>query len=323
MHEDPFVTIGVPIRNAINYLERFLDALYTISYPKKLQRIVFVDASDDETYQRLIQFKNNRYQEYESILVIQEKEYPGFQPYPLALQRLSQARNICVENAIGEYFLSLDCDVIVESDVITKLLSYFSTPTRIGAIGISYYRKNLSFFDRIALHQGKKGLRHVDATGFGCTMFRMDVLKLVGKFDETRWGIDVEIYQRIKKKGFETYLDFATIYEHIKLAEGIDNTFVGLVKDSGRIYSEIKKNRPFNYIRQVAFFSIYLVAIAFVIISYVPLLILTIIGFSFYFLRARGIFRLINPFYCFSMGILLTFSFYYHFLLDILNFEEY
>jgi glycosyltransferase involved in cell wall biosynthesis len=323
MHEDSFVTIGIPTRNAIEYLERFLNALYAISYPKRLQRIVFVDASDDETYQHIIQFKNNHYQEYESILVIKEEECPTFKSYPLALQRLSQARNICLENVIGEYFLSLDCDVIVESDVVTKLLSYFSKSAKIGAIGISYYRKNLSFLDRLALHQGKKGLRRVDATGFGCTMFRTDVLKLVGKFDESKWGIDVEIYQRIKKKGFETFLDFVTIYEHIKSAEGIDNAFVGLAKDSGRIYSEIKKNKPFNYVRQVIFFSIYLVAIAFAIISYVPLLVLTIIGFSFYFLRARGIFRLISPIYCFSIGILLTLSFYYHFLRDIFNLEEY
>ncbi len=324
MQSYPFITIGIPTKNAIKYIPRFLDALYAISYPKKSQRIVFIDASDDETYSFITEFKEEHNNEYESILVIREVEFPTYRLYPLALQRLSQARNICIANAIGDFFLSLDCDVIIEPDVITKLLNYFKTSTKIGAIGISYYRTKRSFFDKVMLSQGKQGLRRVNSTGLGCTMFKMDILKLVGNFDESRWGIDTEIYQRIKRQGYETYLDFATIYEHIS-SPGDDkgNIFQRLLKHSGQRYAEIKKNRPLGYIRQIIFFSAYLVSIVFVIVSYIPLLILTIIGFIFYFIKARGINRLINPAYFFVVGILMTLSFYYHFLRDLFSLEEY
>jgi glycosyltransferase involved in cell wall biosynthesis len=66
----PLITIGMPTYNREWSLERILDSMMRLDYPKKRLRVCFVDSrSTDRTMEMIQSFQREHGNEYESVVV--------------------------------------------------------------------------------------------------------------------------------------------------------------------------------------------------------------------------------------------------------------
>ncbi len=199
---EPRVSIVVPVRNGEQTIEMLLESLLRIDYDRDKFEAVVVDGdSTDRT--------RNMVRKYPVKLIIERKE------------GLNAARNTGIRNSNGEIIAFTDCDCIVPSDWIRKIVENFKDP-QVSCVGgsakgrdddfISQYADNsiiplMPFFKkREKLGMIKLFLHHPA----GCNMaFKRKAFEEVGCFDENiRYGFDdVEFVERVCRAGYKMVLD--------------------------------------------------------------------------------------------------------------------
>lgn len=117
---EPFVTIQLPIYNEKYVVERLIDAVSKIDYPREKMEIQILDDSTDETsgiiYQKLEWLKNFRF----DIKHIHRRSRSGFK---------AGALEEGLQTAKGEFIVIFDSDFIPGEDFLKKTLPYFADPT--------------------------------------------------------------------------------------------------------------------------------------------------------------------------------------------------
>lgn len=131
----PFVTIQLPVYNEKYVVERLLDAIVQLDYPREKLEIQVLDDSTDET-SAIIYQKLEWLQKFElDIKQIRRDTRAGFKAGALQ-EGLQKAR--------GEFIVIFDSDFIPEKDFIKKTLPWFQDPavgvvqTRWGHINKDY-----------------------------------------------------------------------------------------------------------------------------------------------------------------------------------------
>lgn len=131
----PFVTIQLPVYNEKYVVERLLDAIVHLDYPREKLEIQVLDDSTDET-SGIIYQKLEWLQKFElDIKQIRRDTRAGFKAGALQ-EGLQKAR--------GEFIVIFDSDFIPEKDFIKKTLPWFQDPavgvvqTRWGHINKDY-----------------------------------------------------------------------------------------------------------------------------------------------------------------------------------------
>jgi len=200
-HQPP-VSIIVPVRNGESTIEPLLESLQKLDYDKNKLEVIVVDGNSTDRTRDVAK-------KYPVKLIIEEKD------------GLNTARNAGINNSNGEVIAFTDCDCIVSSDWIRKIVENFKDP-RVSCVGgsakgrdndfVSQYADNsivplMPFFEkREELNMIKPFLHHPA----GCNMaFRRKAFKEVGCFDESiQYGFDdVEIVERVCKAGHKMVLD--------------------------------------------------------------------------------------------------------------------
>jgi len=198
----PVVSVIVPVRNGEQTIELLLKSLLRQDYDRNEVEIVVVDGNSTDRTRDIVR-------KYPVKLIIERKE------------GLNTARNAGIRNSKGEIIAFTDCDCIVPSDWVRKIVENFKDP-RVSCVGgsakgrdndfISQYADNsiiplMPFFKtREELDMIKLFLHHPA----GCNMaFRREAFKEVGCFDESiRYGFDdVELVERVCKAGYKMVLD--------------------------------------------------------------------------------------------------------------------
>lgn len=112
--EWPFVTITVPVYNAVSSVRATLERLLAIDYPKeKIQLLVLSDASNDGTDD-----------------IVRELAPRGVQLLRAPTRRgKTAAENAAVAVALGEIIVNVDATVIVPSGSFKPLIRAFKDPT--------------------------------------------------------------------------------------------------------------------------------------------------------------------------------------------------
>lgn len=163
-------------------------------------------------------------EEFPQIRLIENPENVGF----------ARASNQAIEQAKGKYILLLNPDTIVLENALEKMVRFMKRYPKIGAIGckILDQNKNIEFSCRsfptlstiffqstllsrilprnkiigkyLLSYWGHNDIRDVDWVTGACLMFRKEVIKKVGLFDENMfmYGEDVDWCYRIKKAGY-------------------------------------------------------------------------------------------------------------------------
>ena len=131
----PFVTIQLPVYNEKYVVERLLDAIVHLDYPREKLEIQVLDDSTDET-SAIIYQKLEWLQKFElDIKQLRRDTRAGFKAGALQ-EGLQKAR--------GEFIVIFDSDFIPEKDFIKKTLPWFQDPavgvvqTRWGHINKDY-----------------------------------------------------------------------------------------------------------------------------------------------------------------------------------------
>jgi len=121
--EWPAVTIQLPIYNELHVVDRLLEAVTRLRYPRSQLQIQVLDDSTDETT-ALIQEKVIQYQAQGwDITVLHRNERTGFKAGALAAG-LSHAR--------GEFIVIFDADFVPEPDFLERTVPYCLARPRLG-----------------------------------------------------------------------------------------------------------------------------------------------------------------------------------------------
>jgi len=92
----PTITIAMPTKNRVALIDRTLESVNSQLTLKRKIKIVFLDESDDGTYEKLLEWKRQNEHEYLYIEVLR-LDSKGY---------ISKARNYCISNMEGKrYFL--------------------------------------------------------------------------------------------------------------------------------------------------------------------------------------------------------------------------
>ena len=198
----PAVTVIVPVRNGEPTIKPLLESLQRLDYDGEKVEVIVVDGNSTDKTRDIVK-------KYPVKLVVERKK------------GLNVARNTGIRNSNGEILAFTDCDCVVPSNWITKIVENFKDP-QVSCVGgsakgvcidfISEYADNsvvplMPFFKkREERNMVKPFLRHPA----GCNMaFRRKVAEEVGCFDESiKYGFDeVEFTERVCRAGYKMVLD--------------------------------------------------------------------------------------------------------------------
>lgn len=207
-----FISIIVAARDRSETIEKCLNSLRNINYPKDGYEIIVVnDGSTDGTAEKLKYYKD--------IKVIETK---GVGP--------GQARNIASEQAAGDFVAFTDADCIVDREWLHHLLSGFQTSkvagvggnqespddeTPLGRSVMSFFKLSgfLGGYVKSSRMQQISSVEHNPACN---VMYRKGIFLDVGGFQHGLWpGEDVDLDHRLRTRGyFVNYSPQARVYHY-------------------------------------------------------------------------------------------------------------
>ncbi len=234
--KDKFISIIVPVKNAERTIEKHLESILKLDYPKDKLEVIYVDGgSKDKTLEILYKWQKEKIPQ---IIIIELKncKSPG------------EARNKALEIVKGDFILFTDADCIVKEDWATQIISPFFQDDKIGIVGGEIHtltvndgndiEKYLEFIRFLSVN-GRCGVKeegyfpdlktflphevngniHSSFFATANVAVRREALLSVGnKFWDEITGEDVDFNIRINKNGFKLYYKPSAIVSHIHRA---------------------------------------------------------------------------------------------------------
>ncbi len=211
----PAVSVLIPARNEEYVIERILQRMTELTYPKeKMEVIVIDDASADGTGEKAEKFAK----EHEFIKVVHRGLEEGGKGKPDAL-------NCGLKHASGELIYCFDADYYPQRDILEKLTVYFRDP-KVGAVQgrVTVLNEPNSLVTRLVALERTGGYR-VDQfardeldliSQFGGTVggFRKSLIESLGGWDSDMLTEDTDLTFKVYLAGFKVkYVNDADCYE--------------------------------------------------------------------------------------------------------------
>ncbi|QSF43538.1 glycosyltransferase family protein [Paenibacillus tianjinensis] len=240
MNNQPTITIAAACRNRDFVIDRYLDHINNISYPKHLLSLCFlINDSKDKTESILREFKQLHNHEYASITIetmnrkVPEDIRSTKVRNEYIYNHLSILKNHIMSKVNTDKLLFIDSDILVPDDIINNLLNadkdiissliyngYLVSPEaphkypnimRLEENG--QYKHISNYYVKNASTLTEQKLCKVDLTG---AVFLLDkkVYKNV-KFGYHPQGEDAYFCKMAQDQGFELWCDIATFSRHI------------------------------------------------------------------------------------------------------------
>lgn len=196
LERQPMVSILIATYNERYVIERSLEAMKGLDYPKDKLQVVVADDSNDRTV-RVIDAKVRDLNRSGIRAVVSRR--PSREAFKCG------ALNKAMESVVGEYVLLLDADSIVTPDVITKGIDTMEKHPRASFVSFRYghYNRNYNLVTQLfALSQdigdtlSKMGGYRIDAPFSlqgGFTLVRTKDLRDVGGWTNERIADDTDI----------------------------------------------------------------------------------------------------------------------------------
>ncbi len=195
----PKFSIIVPTKNEESVIQRCLDGIFNMDYPKDKLQVVVVDGKSEDNTLKICSEFSRKYPE--TIKVISEKTVKG---KPAAL-------NLALPYITGEIVGVFDADSFPEKEVLLKTASYFNDKKLIALQGrTTSINEKYNALTRViaaeerawfqTLLSGREQLQlFVPLTG-SCQFVRTKVLEELGGWDENSLTEDVELALRLVEK---------------------------------------------------------------------------------------------------------------------------
>jgi cellulose synthase/poly-beta-1,6-N-acetylglucosamine synthase-like glycosyltransferase len=294
----PLVTIVVPAHNEEKVIERCLEAILEIDYPK-LEVIVVDDGSTDKTYQLASQYRTK------DVKVIRRIKAGG----------KSGALNTGILIAHGEIIITCDADSLIARGALTKIVSRFQDPS------VSAVAGNVKVLNRTNLVTKCQALEYIVNENiyrrvfdiFGVVpvvpgplaSFRKKTLKEIGFYDRDTLTEDFDVTVKLlKTQRVVQALSDANVYteapttwkDFIKQRTRWNRgTFQTIIK-----HRNVFGNPRFGYLRNLTFQYIILSMIFVPFVSVVSLAVIAIAlltGYALQVLFVMAVFVLIQTTY--------------------------
>ncbi len=200
LRRKPLVSIVIPAYNEEKNIEYTINPLLKLNYPKdKIEIIVVDDGSKDNTANEVRRIIN---------------ENPGWDIK--LLQQENKGKGAALNNALrkikGGYFICLDADSRIEPGALQKMLPEFEDKEVAAVLPAIKVEKpetlvqKIQWFEYTLTWFLKKMMGHlhcVYVTPGPFTIYRKDILKKLGGFDEHNLTEDMEIAFKIQKADYK------------------------------------------------------------------------------------------------------------------------
>jgi len=204
----PYVSVLIPARNEEAVIERILQRMTELTYPKgKLEVIVINDASTDKTGVIAERFARK----HKFIKVLHRNAEEGGKGKPEVL-------NCGLSQASGDIIYCFDADYYPRRDIIERLTKHFQNP-EVGAVQgrVTVLNEHTTLVTRLVALERTGGFR-VDQfarnelgliTQFGGTVggFRRTLLEKLGRWDPYMLTEDTDLTFKVYLEGFKIKYD--------------------------------------------------------------------------------------------------------------------
>jgi len=245
----PIVTLGICVKNCETSIKEAVESVLAQDFPHESMEVIFLnDGSEDKTLP-VIKYCISR---MDMRTRLYNSEWRGLGP----------ARNVVVDNAIGDYIVWIDGDMILPRDHVRKQVEFMEQNPKVGIAKARYgmlpKESLVSFLENIvdvtedayAEDEWKTNLR---LPGTGGSIYRVKAIRQVGGFDPNlkRVGEDQDAAYRVKRAGWLIYRTNAVFYERrgIKTWQSLWDKHFWYGYDHYRLY---RKNRSlFTFYKMV------------------------------------------------------------------------
>ena len=203
------VSIVIPMYNAERYIEEVLRSIFAQDYPGPVEIIVVNDGSTDASLDRVRSLEGN------GDLRVLDQDNQG----------AVVATNNGLSAAKHDIICSVDSDVVLKKDWLTKIVEEFIDPS-VGAVqgyyktpaGISFWARMMGY-DVEARYDAIR-TKHVSQVCTGNTAYRKEALDKVGLFDPAFiYGYDNDMSYRLQHGGYKLVFRKDALCDHFWKAD--------------------------------------------------------------------------------------------------------
>lgn len=204
------VTLGICVKNSEPTISDTIESVLSQDYPHKLMELIIVDG----------------YSEDNTLNIIKSKIKVGgiTARYFSENEGIAVARQIVVENAIGNYIVWVDGDIVISNDFVKKQVEFMEQHPYVGiAKGMYEARidaKNVSLVAKLEnieflLETTSKGKPSSKNLGTSGCIYRVKAIRQIGGFDSQikYGGEDTDVETRIRERGWSFYISPASFWE--------------------------------------------------------------------------------------------------------------
>jgi cellulose synthase/poly-beta-1,6-N-acetylglucosamine synthase-like glycosyltransferase len=196
----PLVTVAVPAMNEEKTIEKTLNSILALDYPAdKIEIIIINDGSKDKTLEKIKPYLKNK-----NIQLIDHRKNKG----------KGASLNEAIRRAKGEYFVCLDADSEVHPATLKQLLRQFVTKNIAVVMPIMKVKnkgklnllQKFQWYEYIVNFFFKKMMSSLDCVHVApgpFSVYRTQVIRDVGYFDEHNLTEDLEITVRMQKYNYK------------------------------------------------------------------------------------------------------------------------
>jgi len=204
------VTLGMCVKNSEKTIRDAIDSILSQDYPHENMELIVVDGySEDNTLNTL---KDTLRNIDVKTKIIQEKE------------GLGRARQIVVDNALGEYIIWVDADLILSNHFVTIQVEFMSKNPNVGIAKGKYETYRTGSHENLVeilenteflLHTMSIGETNSKSLGTSGCIYRVKAIKQVGGFDQNFKGAgeDQDAEYRVRAAGWSIHITQAVFYE--------------------------------------------------------------------------------------------------------------
>lgn len=220
---EPLISIGVVTYNRAWCIDRVLQAIYVLDYPKSSLRLILVDnASSDNTVSLLRGFEDNHRDEYEDVRVVERGRHDK--------EDIAEGRSLCIDNSDGDYFVSLDSDAVMAPETLQRMLEFFGQYDKLGEVQFlaqepKYPSRGMELIVKMYVSKEPKQPYFGWTGGMHCVGVRMDLAKSL-RFRNLGKATDEDFHFRLRSQGYKILIDPVCRAGHLK-QEGAGGTGPG------------------------------------------------------------------------------------------------
>ncbi|MDA9183202.1 glycosyltransferase family 2 protein [Flavobacteriaceae bacterium] len=244
------ISIIIPCRNEVRYIENLLNSISKNEYPNELIEVIVVDGmSDDGTRELLLN-------------IINKKKYCNIKVIDNIRKKTPYAFNLGVKESSGEFVIIAGARFILSKNYFSEAIKVLASDSKTGCVGgmiINLYENKTSEIISAAMSSpfgiGFNNFRTINKDAYVDTVtppfFRKSIFTEIGYFDErlTR-NQDDDFSYRLIKSGYKIFLK-----ANISIKYNVRTSFNGLYiqyKQYGywKVFVN-RKHKTFTTLRQL------------------------------------------------------------------------